>query len=133
MFHKLRLLSNRENLKVVYKILHDILFIVLIFFLLALIAEGLIPGIITTHIGFSRVVTFIFVNLVAIYALGNFLHINLKNNKITKKTALPVLLILILLIFNSLLSISIYLNIFIILLTIVSGYFVYQVILEEKN
>jgi hypothetical protein len=65
--------------------------------------------------------------------LGNFLHINLKNNKITKKTALPVLLILILLIFNSLLSISIYLNIFIILLTIVSGYFVYQVILEEKN
>jgi len=69
MFHKLRLLSNRENLKVVYKILHDILFIVLIFFLLALIAEGLIPGIITTHIGFSRVVTFIFVNLLAIYAL----------------------------------------------------------------
>ena len=40
----------------------NILFIALIFFLLALIAEGLLPGIITTHVGFFTVITFIFIS-----------------------------------------------------------------------
>ena len=133
MFRKLRLLSNRENLTVVYKILHDILFIALIFFLLALIAEGLLPGIITTHVGFFTVITFIFINLIIIYALGKFLRIDLKNNTITKKTALPLLFVLILLILNSLLGINPYLIASITLFVIISGYFIYKVILEEKK
>lgn len=129
MLHKI--LSNKEYLKICYKLLHDILFISLAFFLLALVAEGTLPGIITGHIEFSQIIIFIFLIIFAIYALGNFLEISFTGGKINKKTASLLLFILALLIFNSLLKINIILNLFILLLVAITGYYIYKVLLEE--
>jgi hypothetical protein len=131
MLLKLQHRPNKENLILAYKILHDILFVVLVFFTMAMIAEGVLPGIVTDHISFTKIIIFIFINLLAIYVLGSFLSVNVSDSRPSKKTALPLLFVSILLIFNSLLKINIYLNLFTLITAIVTGYFVYKVIREE--
>jgi hypothetical protein len=98
---------------------------------MAMIAEGVLPGIVTDHISFTKIIIFIFINLLAIYVLGSFLSVNVSDSRPSKKTALPLLFVSILLIFNSLLKINIYLNLFTLITAIVTGYFVYKVIREE--
>jgi hypothetical protein len=116
---------------IAYKILHDILLVVLIFFFASFLAEGILPGIITNHFSFTRVIIIIFLNIFLIYALGNYLKINLKTGKENKKTAIFLLFILALLIFNSLFKLNIFLNLFILLAVLATGYFAYKTILEE--
>ena len=119
-----------DQLTIVYKILHDTLLVVLVFFLFSLLAEGALPGIVTSHFSLTRVIVIIFANIFLIYILGNYLKINLTQNKSNKKTAIFLLFIFALLIFNSLLKLNIFLNIFILLAVLATGYFVYKVVLE---
>jgi hypothetical protein len=96
-------------LTVIYKLLNDILFLELVFFLLISIAEGALAGIISEHIGFSKIVVVVLATL----------------------TAALVLFVLILLVFNSLFKLNILLNLFILIVIITSGYFTYKITLED--
>ena len=58
--------SNSPYLKVAYKLLHDSLFLIILFFLGALIMEGILPGIISSHIGLYKIILAIAINLSAI-------------------------------------------------------------------
>jgi hypothetical protein len=123
--------TKKDQLIIAYKILHDILFVMLIFFFAFLLAEGILPGIITNHFSFTRIIAIIFVNIFAIYILGNYLKISLNPDKANKKTAIFLLFILTLLIFNSLFKLNILLNISILLAVLATGYYVYKTLLEE--
>ncbi|HPN96934.1 MAG TPA: hypothetical protein PLK35_04170 [Candidatus Moranbacteria bacterium] len=123
---------KRENLIIIYKLLNDTLFIGLVFFLLALIGEGLLPGIITFHIGFSKIITVVFFNLAAVYLLANQLGIKADNDQTNKKTAYLLLFIVLLLVFNSLLKANIFFSLFILLVVVLIGIFIYKVIFEEN-
>ena len=129
-----KVLPNKEYLKIFFKLLHDMLFTSLVFFLLALIAEGILPGIITGHVEFSQIIIFIFIVIFAIYVLGNFLKISFTGDerRINKKTACLLLFVLVLLIFNSLLKLNIFLNLLIVISIIFLGYFTYKTLLEEN-
>jgi hypothetical protein len=123
--------TKKDQMTIAYKILHDILFVILIFFFASLLAEGILPGIIANHFSFTRVIVIIFVNIFVIYVLGNYLKISLNPGKKNKKTAFFLLFILTLLIFNSLFKLNVFLNIFILLAVLATGYFVYKAIWEE--
>lgn len=120
---------DRNWLTISFKLLYDFLFICLLFFLLALIAEGALPGIVTAHVGFSKLIFIIFLIIIASYILADYLKINVSSG-MNKKTAGFLLFILILLVFNSLLKLNILLNILILLGILAAGYFIYKSISE---
>lgn len=131
MFHKVNIKKN--YLLIAYKLLNDALLIALTFFLLALIAEGILPGIITSHVRFSEIITFIGFALIASYLISKSTGISLEKKKLNKKTAFPMLFILVLLVFNSLVKINIFLNLLILAFALASAYFIYKVVIEENE
>lgn len=131
MFHRVNI--NKNYLLIIYKLLVDSLFIALIFFILALIAEGVLPGIVTSHVGFSKIIVFIGSALLGSYFLARIAGISFKRKPSNKKTAIFMLFIIILLIFNSLIKISIFLSLPILALILISLYFLYQVVIKEAQ
>lgn len=124
---------NRNILIVLYKVSYDTLFIFLIFFVLALISEILLPGIITSHFGMSKIITLILGNIFLITLLGNHLKIENLNQKINKKIILGVSFLGILLILNNLKGVSFYLNLFLTTLSIGVVALFYQVIFQKDR
>lgn len=129
MFPKLRL--NNNILTVIYKLLNDVLFIVLVFFLLALIAEGFLPDVISSHISFTKTIIFIALIMAAISISADLIGVNIQNGKINKKIAFFWLFISAALIFGSLWKLNISLNLFILTLALITGYYIFRVTLRE--
>lgn len=124
---------NKNALVIIYKLANDLLFIALAFLFLGMISDSLLPGIVSSRISFTRIILFISLNLLLIYFLANISGIRLEKNRLNKKTALLLLSILILLIFNSLFKLNIILSLSILFLVGLSGYFIYKVVMEDKS
>jgi hypothetical protein len=69
-----------------YKILNDILLLLIISYAMLLISEGAMPGLVSAHLSFTRLTLIIFVILGMIIYLGKINEINFKIEN--KKTAL---------------------------------------------
>ncbi len=121
---------NRQNLIVIYKILHDSLLVLLIFFVLALIAEGLLPGIISNHFALYKIALLLLVNVLAITGLQKITGAH-EEDVINKKIAGSLFFILALLIFNSLFKLNIFLNLFILIFIFATVYFIFKVFQEK--
>jgi len=102
----------------------------LIFFVLALIAEGLLPEIIATHFALYKIALLILGNVLAITGLQKVTSIH-EENKINKKIAGSLFFILALLIFNSLFKLNIFLNLFILIFIFITVYFIFKVFQEK--
>jgi len=131
MLHKIKI--NKEHLLIAFKLLIDALLIALAFFLLSLVAEGLIPGIITSYIGFSKIIVFIGLVIVAGYLISRSTGISFGRKPVDKKTASLMLFVLVLLVFNSLIKINIFLSLIVLSLTLISAYSIYRIIIEESD
>ncbi len=114
-----------------YKLSGDSLLILLFFFFLVLIAEGLLPGVISSHIGPYVIVMLLCANLFFTIHLAN--QLALAEKKIpSKKIIWGALSMLVLLVFNALLSLSLLLNLFLLLLSGVTIFYIFRVFQEEK-
>jgi hypothetical protein len=133
MFPKLQFNKiNPIKFAVAYKLLHDILLVLIIFFIGAMITEGLLPGIISAHIKLYKILFAVLLNILAI----NFISMKagLNPGKFSnKKTAIALLFILAALLFNSMLRINLALNLFILLVAAFVFYFLYKVLFLEKH
>lgn len=124
---------SNNALIIIYKLLNDALFIALVFFLLALTAEGFLPGVVSSHINFTKTVIFIALILTVAFILAKAVGIDIQNPKTNKKTAVFWLFVFSVLVFGSLWKLNIFLNLFILILVILTMYFVYKITLEEKS
>ena len=129
---KLRNKFNKTNLTVSYKLLNDLLFIEIIFFLLALIGEGILPGTITSRVGFSKILVAVGFTILAIFYTGKKSDIKPEEIKPNKKTTFLLLFILVLLIFVSLIKISIYLNLILSASIVLTGYYIYRIMFQHS-
>ncbi|HAI73823.1 MAG TPA: hypothetical protein DCS28_03990 [Candidatus Moranbacteria bacterium] len=108
----------------------------IVFFILALIAEAVLPGIIISHIGFSKMIFVILINILLLKTLAKKIASdqiieNIKTkNKSAKKFIVPLLILGALLIFNSQLEMNIFFNLFFILISGAIGYLSYKVLFE---
>jgi hypothetical protein len=120
--------------RIALKLLHDLLFLILLFFALSLVAEGVLPGIVTSHVGFPKILLFIFVLISAIYLLGRTINWKSSGNKATlgnKKTVVALLIISILLILNAQIKLNFLLNIFLTVAFATLSYFLFKAASEE--
>jgi len=129
---------NRDTLLIFYKLLHDSLFMALIFFTLALIAEAVLPGIIISHIGFSKIVFALLLNIFLLKLVAKKIPLDCfdgniqQTNKSWKKIIIPLLILSALLFFNSLLGMNVFLNLFFLLISATIGYLGYQILFREE-
>jgi len=125
-----KLKLEQDSMIILYKLLVDLLFIILFFFALTLIAEGLIPGIVSVHLSFSRIIILSSLNIFAIYLVGNFSKINIQPQKTNKKTTIFMGVFGIILVFNSLLKLNLILAFVILFLLIICSYLIYKNIFD---
>jgi hypothetical protein len=132
--HIQKIIKSKDFLLVTYKLLHDALFLVLATFALTLIAEGLLPGIISSHISMARIAILIFVLLGAIVWIGNKLEIVYDAPKIKSSKFLPPLILFsFLLIGNSMLKFALWENIIITLTTLFIFFLFYNLFFSKTE
>ena len=128
-------ISKDENFwKFVFKILHDILFLILILFFALLIAESALPGIFSAAISFTKIIFFIFSVLGIIYCLG-IKKINLEDKGAFRiNFAMKIIFLILITVFlaNALLKFMIWQNIIITAVSVALFYFFYKLLLEKK-
>ena len=125
-------LAENKMLPVVFKLLHDTLFLLLAFFALTLVAEGLLPGIISRYFGISKIIVLVLGNVFLITLLGNFLKIRPTPKSTNKKMILAISFLGVILIVNGLLKMNLFLNLFITTLAIGVAYIFYTILLQEN-
>ena len=126
--------SRENNVLIAYKLLHDALFLLFVFFIAILVAEGALPGIVSVHISFTLVVMIILLVLLMIILIGKKLKITYAAPTIKKNRLLPAFVLLaFLLIGNSLLKFAFWENIIITLSTLFLFFIFYQIIFNPKN
>jgi hypothetical protein len=130
MFQKISATITEKNL-VIYKLLHDSLFVFLLFFVLALIAEGALPGVIASHFGLYKIAVLILLNILAITSIGRFFKITEKNIS-HKKIAGSLFFLSALLIFNGLIKLPLILSLFILITVFAIFYFLFKVFQEKE-
>ena len=129
MLAKLRRANKKENIVIAYKLLTDVLFIMLAAFILAMLAEGALPGIIASHIGLSKIAMFIMLDVLLISFVMRIAEIPEKNVA-NKKIARLLFIVMGLLIFNSLLQLNIFLAIFLSVAIFAAVYFLLKAFQE---
>jgi hypothetical protein len=90
----------------------------------------MIPGIVTDHISFLKIIIFIFFVISAVYISGSFLDIKFSDQRTNKKTAFFLAVLSALIIFNGLYKLNLILALFILAGAGISGYFIYKNILK---
>lgn len=116
---------SQNKLLIIYKLIHDALFILIIFFIFAMIGEGLLPGIVSAHLGLYKILVVIALNILAIKFVSLSLNLN-SQEPLNKKAASFLLFVLIFLFMNSLRNLDIFLNLIIIVTTVCIFYFLYK-------
>ena len=129
MLAKLRRANKKENIVIAYKLLTDVLFIMLAAFILAMLAEGALPGIIASHIGLSKIAMLIMLDVLLISFVMRIAEIPEKNVA-NKKIAQMLFIVMGLLIFNSLLQLNIFLAIFLSAIIFAAVYFLLKAFQE---
>ena len=125
---------QRNNVMIAYKLLHDALLLLLLSFMAILVAEGALPGLVSSHISFTRLIIIILIVLGAIILIGRNFKISYEKPNIKKSRLLPVLILFaFLLIGNSLLKFAFWENLVITLITLFLLFLFYQIIFSSED
>ena len=117
-----------------YKLAHDALLLLLVAFAGMLVSEGILPGFISAHISFVKLITAIFTVMACILLLGHKLGIAYTASPMQKNKLFPLLLIFaFLLIGNSMLKFLFWENLFITLATLLVFFLFYHLIFFPKR
>ena len=118
---------TKDSWKIIYKLLADLLFLELLFLAAALILDGLIPGFITDHISFLKIVLLIGITFGFLYISSRAAKIELQTENFSnKKTAVALAILSALLIFNSMWKLNLWLAIFILIFALAAFYYLYK-------
>ena len=130
-------MDNRNNkiinpwLMVSHKLLHDVIFLLLIVFALLLVAEGIAPGFVSAHLNTAKLAILIFAVLGLIIYSGKKLKIEFEAPRTANKKWIIFLAIFsILLVTNSLIKFDWEEIIIIVLATFLVFFFLYREILH---
>jgi|GEM_PF-652340 len=135
-----KLLKDKNKLLLEYKLLNDSLFLVSGFFFLAILAESILPGIITFHFRFYKLLLLLLANLIGIYLLSSFIpEIEEPEEMLprrrffsqNKKTFLALLFLSFIVMANLHFKLNFFVSFILVTSLYAVGYFIYKVIFEE--
>lgn len=125
---------NSSNLLIAYKLLHDLLALLLLTIAGIFVLDGLLPGLASSRISFGKIFLLLLANIYFIIFLGEKLQINYPTKKINKHKILPFLILFAFLIIgNSLLLFTLWQNIIITLVTLFIFYLFHELFFISKD
>ncbi|HOF42297.1 MAG TPA: hypothetical protein PLF30_00220 [Candidatus Moranbacteria bacterium] len=117
-----------------YKLLNNLLLLLLIAFTGTIFAESLLPGIITSQIGFTSIASAILLTMLALIWIGNKYQIRYEKLPLRKTRIVPILaFVSFLLLGNSMLKFDLWENIIITMSVLFFMLLLYQQIFEAKK
>ncbi len=122
---------DKNKLLIIYKLLGDLLFILLLFFGLSLVADNLVSGIVSSHISFLKIIFLITLNLTALYAIGTSAGVHVSETRPNKKTTAFLAVVGTLIIFVGLIKLNIYFSFSFLLLSLASMFFLWRMFFEK--
>jgi len=129
-----KIVTDKNFVLLTYKLAHDALFLMLLALAGMLVSEGILPGFISAHISFVKVIVVIFILLSFIALLGHQLDIAFTSSPMQKNKLVPLLLIFsFLLIGNSMLKFPFWENLLTTLATLLVFFLFYQLIFFPKK
>ncbi|NTW27496.1 MAG: hypothetical protein HGA36_04185 [Candidatus Moranbacteria bacterium] len=124
---------DKNTFLLVYKLLYDALFLALFGFASVLVAESILPGLITSKISLLKIIITIVTILIPLLYLGKNLDITYREINIHKNKTLPIFVLFsFLLIGNSLLKFSLWENFVITLATLFVFFLLYELIFTAE-
>ena len=128
------ILKNSQFYLLIYKLLHDLLFLVIATAFVSIIIEGAIPGFLSQQLSPLRIYVILVILLFVISLLGNKLAIDYPQ-KISKKSPLAALSVvfLFLIIGNSMLKFALWQNLIITLTTTAIAFLLYKTLISPKD
>lgn len=125
---------SKDFLLITYKLLHDALLLFLMSFAGMLVIEGLLPGLVSSHLSLAKVAIAIFLILIAIVWIGSKFQIIYDDPSFKKNKLSPILTVAaFLLIGNSLLKFAFWENIVITTITLFVFFLIYSLIFPSKK
>jgi hypothetical protein len=126
--------KNRQLQLLAYKILYDLIFLAIVTAFVSLIAEAVIPGLLSSHLSPLRIFVLLFFLLFITSLLGKKLGISYlaKTSKKSPWAALAVIF-LFLLIGNSMLKFALWQNLVITLATIAIAFLLYKTLISPVD
>lgn len=135
---------NKKQLPiVVYKIIQELLFAVLVIFFGAVVTEGVLPGFLSAQLSPTRIIFLVLAGILSLIFLGRKFSLsisrpdgNLKKSRkfnLAKITLATVFVFAFLMIGNSMLKLALWENLLITFLTLLSLFYLHQTIFEEDN
>ena len=128
----------RENsIRLAYKLSVDLLFLVLFFFVSSLISESLVPGIVISHIGFSKIILLLSANLLLVHFLSRLgqapKDFSPEKKADSFRSTAPWLLLVALLTANEFLRVNLFFNLFLVALILLSSFWIYELFFEKNK
>ncbi len=130
MFRKIKPTTNQAI--VFYKLLHDALFLMLLFFVFSMIAEGILPGIISGRVQLFVPAIAVLANIFLISAMAKKYGFP-PSKKANQKSALALSGLILLLIFNVIWKLNFPAAPMIIIISAAAIYFFYSMIFPENS
>lgn len=129
-----KIIVNKSVLLLTYKLAHDLLLLLLLIFAATLAAEGMLPGLISSKISFSKITISLFLVLMLITYLGKKLNITYVKTKISKNRILPAMILFsFLLIGSSMLKFTLWENISITIITLFIFFLLYEILFSSET
>jgi phosphatidylglycerophosphate synthase len=124
---------ENDLLFLIYKLLYDFLFLLILSFIALLFVKGSLPELLPAYISFMRLTVAIMLTTLAIVQIGRRLEITYAKTQLRKNKLLPFLILLFfLLIGNSLLKFALWENILITLLTLLVFFLFYKILFSAE-
>lgn len=128
-----KFLADKSIWRLSYKLTYDLLALLLLTFTAILVTEGMLPGLVSSKISFSKITIVISLVLILIAYLGKKLNITYAQTRINKGKVLPILILFsFLLIGNSLLKFTFWENVIITLATLFIFFLLYELIFSHE-
>lgn len=125
---------NKSFQLIAYKLLHDALFLSVISFAGMIVVEGVLPGLISSHIGLAKMAIIILILLTIIIWLGGKLQIAYHSEESCYRKLLPFITVFaFLLVGNSLLKFAFWENIIITTATLAIFFLMYIILFSGKK
>ena len=125
---------KKSSLLIAYKLLYDLLLLLLLTFTATLIGESLLPGLLSSKVSLTKLSFIIFLVMAMIAYLGKNFGIFYESSKINKNKILPPLILFsFLLVGSSLLKFTFWENIIITLTTLLIFFLFYEILFVDKK
>ncbi len=127
-------INHKQSLLLIYKLLHDLSFVMFVIFLILILADAILPGVLSFHLSIPLFIFFMLLTLSIIGQIGRKFNLSYPLVSIRKNKFIPLfVIVIILLLGGSMLKFYLWENLLILSGTLCLLFLFYRIILRAEH